>query len=317
MTLNDQSVSALTKTRRYAFLPVDRCNMCGAGKADHAVLGRRLDRPQGMNPRKVAGISTTVMKCRACGLVFADPQPVPADLQDHYGVPPESYWKESYFTADPSYFQGEIQRLRQLMEIKPGTRSLDIGAGLGKAMTALAQAGFDSYGLEPSLPFHERAVGRMGIPADKLKLGMMEEVDYPSECFDFITFGAVLEHLYDPSASILKAMSWLKPNGIIHIEVPSSRWLVSRLVNLIYRWRGTDHVANISPMHEPFHLYEFDLRSFNAHARKNGYTVAFHEHYVCETYLPKLLDPILKPWMQWTGTGMQLCVWLRKSPPHP
>lgn len=300
------------KIRRYSFLPMERCNMCGAGRAEHAILGRRLDRPQGRSPRKVAGISTTVMKCRCCGLVFANPQPVPANIQDHYGVPPESYWQERYFTEDPSYFQGEIRRLRQLLDIQPGMRSLDIGAGLGKAMKALHQAGFDSYGLEPSMPFHERALGRMGMPADKLKLGMLEDVDYPERHFDFITFGAVLEHLYDPSASILKAMRWLRPGGIMHIEVPSSKWLVNRMANWLYRLKGTDHVANISPMHEPYHLYEFDLRCFTGHARANGYKVVYHDHYVCDTYLPKILDPLLKPWMRWTGCGMQLCVWLSR-----
>jgi 2-polyprenyl-3-methyl-5-hydroxy-6-metoxy-1,4-benzoquinol methylase len=45
-------------------------------------------------------------------------------------------------------------------------------------------------------------------------------VIFPEAHFDFITFGAVLEHLYDPSMSIHKAMSWLKPSGIMHIEVP-------------------------------------------------------------------------------------------------
>ena len=32
----------------------------------------------------------------------------------------------------------------------------------------------------------------MNIDENRLKLGMMEEIDYPDETFDFITFGAVL-----------------------------------------------------------------------------------------------------------------------------
>jgi 2-polyprenyl-3-methyl-5-hydroxy-6-metoxy-1,4-benzoquinol methylase len=51
----------------------------------------------------------------------------------------------------------------------------------------------------------------MKIPPEKLQLGMIENIEYPKDNFDFITFGAVLEHLYDPSAAIKKAMNWLKP----------------------------------------------------------------------------------------------------------
>lgn len=42
------------------------------------------------------------------------------------------------------------------------------------------------------------------------------------------------------------------------------------------------------------------------------YEIAFHEYYVCQTYLPKVLDVGLKPYMHWRNTGMQLSVWLRK-----
>jgi ubiquinone/menaquinone biosynthesis C-methylase UbiE len=199
------------------------------------------------------------------------------------------------------------------MEIREGMASLDIGAGLGKAMVALGNAGFDAHGFEPSKPFYERAISKMGIRPERLRLGMIETVDYPEGTFDFITFGAVLEHLYDPSAAIVKAMRWLKPGGLVHIEVPSSAWLINRLVNFYYRLAGTDYVANISPMHEPFHLYEFGLRSFREHALRQGYQIAFYEYYVCETYLPRAADFILKPLMRRTNTGMQLCVWLRKN----
>src|SRR6188474_3996715 len=95
---------------RYSFVAVAQCNMCGAPASDHRVLGKRLNAPQGMRPKRKKGITTTVVKCGACGLVFADPQPVPVDLQDHYGVPPESYWKAEYFTVSPDYFAPAIAR---------------------------------------------------------------------------------------------------------------------------------------------------------------------------------------------------------------
>ena len=38
--------------------------------------------------------------------------------------------------------------------------ALDIGAGLGKAMLSLENSGFDTFGLEPSIPFHEKAISK-------------------------------------------------------------------------------------------------------------------------------------------------------------
>lgn len=287
--------------------------MCGSVSDSHKILGKRLNRSQGKTPKKKIGITTTIVKCSDCGLIYSNPQPVPFDLQDHYGVPPENYWKENYFLINEHYFHSEITTLKSLLDFKAGMKSLDIGAGLGKAMIALTKAGFDTYGFEPSNSFYERAVSKMGISTDKLKLGQIEEVEYPANTFDFISFGAVLEHLYDPSDSILKALNWLKPGGIIHIEIPSSDWLINRLINLFYKVNLTDYVGNLSPMHEPYHLYEFGLKSFQEHAKKNNYEVAFYQYYVCDTFMPKFADYFLKPFMKRTNTGMQLCVWLRKG----
>lgn len=303
----------MKKQVRYTFNTIETCNLCLSKTSNHKILGKRLNQSQGKNPKRKTGITTTIAQCTTCGLIYSNPQPVPYDIQDHYGVPPEDYWKESYFEVNENYFKGEIAKLEKLMTITPGMKSLDIGAGLGKAMIALSKRGFDTYGFEPSKQFHERAISKMGIPAEKLKLGMIEQMEYEENSFDFISFGAVLEHLYDPGGSIEKAMKWLKPNGIMHIEVPSSRWLINRIVNFYYRLRRTDYVANLSPMHDPYHLYEFDLRSFQAHAKRNNYEIAFHEYYVCQTFMPKFMDVVLVPYMRWTNKGMQLCIWLRKK----
>lgn len=299
---------------QYRFYPVTHCNMCGSDSSRHKIMGQRLNQTQGLTYWKKHGISVTVKKCRDCGLIFADPLPVPEDIQAHYGIPPESFWSEEYFTWDPAYFSTELTVLRQLMNIEQGMKSLDIGAGLGKGMLSLKEAGFDAYGMEPSVPFYERAISRMHIPQDKLKLGMLEEVEYPENYFDFITFGAVLEHLYDPAASITRAMKWLKPGGIIHIEVPSSRYFAGRLINLYYRMTGSRYVVNISPMHSPFHLYEFDLRSFEALGKQQHFNVIRHQHFVCSIrFFPGIVKPFLSGYMKMTNTGMQLVIWLQKK----
>lgn len=286
--------------------------MCGSSKENFKILGRRLNCSQGFNPKNKVGISTTIVKCKKCSLIFSNPIPIPSDINEHYGVPPENYWKDDYFTIDEAYFNTEIKIARELISFEGTAKALDIGAGIGKCMISLNNAGFDAFGIEPSSSFYQRAIDIMKISPDKLKLCSLEDAEFQHNSFDFITFGAVLEHLYDPSESLRKALGWLKPGGVIHAEIPSSNWLTNKIVNFLYKVRGMDYVGNISPMHTPYHLYEFDIKSFILNSKIHGYEVVKYQYYVCDTYLPSFLDFILKPLMSTTNTGMQLSIWLRK-----
>ena len=297
----------------YTFQTVENCNMCGASQEHFKTLGKRLNQSQGKNPRRKVGVTTTIQQCKKCDLIFSNPQPIPGSLQDHYGMPPEDYWVDSYFTVDENYFKGVINWINRIQPIEKGMKALDIGAGIGKAMIALEAAGFDVQGFEPSIPFYERALSRMNIAEDKIQNAAIETVDFDAESFDFINFGAVLEHLYNPGQSIEKAMKWLKPGGLIHIEVPSALWFTNKFINRVYKLRGMDYVANLSPMHEPYHLYEFGLKSFQLHANKYNYSIADFHYIVCDTFLPTFLDFALKPYMKSTNKGMQLAILLRKN----
>ncbi len=300
--------------KKYYFKEITSCEMCQDKTQNHIILGQRLNTSQGFRPKTKTGISVSVMKCTNCGLIYSNPQPIPFDLQDHYGTPPEDYWIDEYFTWQPDYFSTQIDDAKKILDFKVGMKALDIGAGLGKAMLSMQSKGFDAYGFEPSIPFYERAISKMGIDKNKLKLGAIEDLEYDKETFDFITFGAVLEHLYEPNKSIEKALSWLKPNGVIHIEVPSSKWLLPSFMNFYFKIVGTNYVTNLSPMHSPFHLHEFDLESFNKLSTKLNFKIENHCYDVCEIYhFPKIFHGLLRRYMSATNKGMQLTVYLRKA----
>lgn len=298
---------------RYSFEEITNCEMCGDNTDAHTILGQRLNQSQGLNPRRKTGITVSVKKCSNCNLIYASPQPIPFDIQDHYGLPLEDYWKPEYFEWAPIYFAEQIKTAKELLPFKRGMTALDVGVGIGKCMVSLNNAGFDTYGFEPSEPFYKMAVSKMKINPDRLRLGKIEELDYPENSFDFITFGAVFEHLYHPAKSLEMALKWLKSNGIIHIEVPSSQHFMAKIINWYFRMRGTNYVTNISPMHPPFHLYEFGLRSFEELAKKLNYSIVNYHYDVCSiSHVPKLLHPFFRCYMKLTNTGMQLTVYLRK-----
>lgn len=301
------------KAVKYNFIPVEQCEMCHDKSINHKVMDQRLNMSQGLSPRKKSGITVSVMQCNHCGLIYSSPLPLPENLQDHYGVPPESYWIPSYFEVSDSYFYLETITLKKLQEFHSGMKALDVGAGIGKCMKVLEKYGYDTFGFEPSIPFYTKAIEKMGISPSKLSLGQMEDVNYPADYFDFITFGAVFEHLYHPATALQKAMSWLKPGGIIHMEIPSADYLISKLINLYYQIRVTNFVTNISPMHTPFHLYEFTRKSFDLLAKKLGFEVVHEEYMVGDNpVIPKIVTPILNKIMESSNTGLQLIIWLKK-----
>ncbi len=292
----------------YRFEPVNACAMCGAQRG--RLLGRRLNVHQGLRPRRAA-IATTVVKCRGCGLIYSNPRPIPESVAEHYDRPPEDYWAEGYFRRGDGYFTDEINAFEQLWQGRGRPRALDVGAGIGIGMAALADHGCETFGLEPSAPFRDRAIAN-DIPADRLQLATLEEAEYEPASFDLISFAAVLEHLHDPAAALERALGWLAADGLIHVEVPSTRWLMSRALNTVYRLQGLDYVTNLSPMHPPYHLYEFTPEAFCRHGERARYEVALHRILdYSPTYLPKPLEAPALRLMNATGTNMQLQVWLR------
>lgn len=308
------SVAAVPRRLHYFFEETTQCDMCGDLSAGHKVLGQRLNTSQGMNPKKAEGISVTIKQCTNCNLIYSSPMPVPFDIQDHYSKPPDSYWKEEdRLTWTPGYFSREIETVKSLLNFHEGMLALEIGAGTGMCMISMNKAGFDAYGLEPSEAFYRKAIDDMGIDPKDLKLGLVEDVEYPDNTFDFISFGAVAEHLYHPGACIEKAMRWLKPGGIIYVEVPNSKYFVARLINMYFKLRGTNYVTHLSPMHSPYHLYEFDRTSFEKLGERLGFGIEKYEYLTGKIFsIPGILHPMLLKYMKKTGTGIQLIVYLRK-----
>jgi SAM-dependent methyltransferase len=238
--------------------------------------------------------------------------PVPHDVQDHYDVPVGEYWTASSMRWSEGYFDSQIAQFRGLWSKPDRPAALDIGAGAGMAMVSLEKAGFATYGLEPSRSFRETAIAMNGVPPEQLRLGGIEDAQFEDEAFDFVTFGAVLEHLPGPAEALGRALQWTRPGGLIHAEVPSSDWLMAKLLDGVYRVQGLDYTTHLSPLHVPYHLFEFTPAAFAAYARRTGCEVAFCRRFVGLTYAPRWLAPVLSKAMNATGTGLQLEIWLRK-----
>lgn len=301
------------KSIEYKLEFIEKCEMCGS--KNYTFIGRRLNGQQRNLGNEKSGVCLNILKCDDCGLIFCNPLPIPKNIQDHYGVDPSSYWRDEYFYLDENYFKYEIDQAKKLLGgNESNMKALDIGAGIGKCIKSLSYAGFEAYGIEPSKTFYDLAIQKNSIQKENIYNIPIEELnqDIIDLQFDFITFGAVLEHLAHPKEALLKASKMLKSGGIIHVEVPYSEWLIGSLVNFSYKLKGKPFVTNLSPMHSPYHLYEFGLGSFEMAAKDIGMEVVHIDHFVCDTYLSGILSKLARGYMQKYKKGMQIGVWIRK-----
>jgi SAM-dependent methyltransferase len=252
------------KTASSASLEEVSCGLCGSWEASGVYSGCR-DRLHD------APGSFDVVRCLRCGLVRTSPRPTPETIGAHY---PPSY--TAYGSDAPG--SGRLRSLRTLVQLPytvrygrrqamnsltaaPG-RVLDVGCGSGRLLDAFAQRGWEVWGIEPDRESAKALIGRLGLPAERIFMGVAEEASFPSRAFDLITMSHVLEHVFDPGSVLAKAHDWLRPGGLLHVWVPNIASLESRLFRRF--WFGLD---------VPRHLWHYDPRTVRALLAQSGFQV--------------------------------------------
>lgn len=141
---------------------------------------------------------------------------------EHAGNSPE-FWDENWAA---SQFEESIQfmavdPLRPLFEeyLRPDSKMLEGGCGMGNYIAYYAARGYDVTGLD----FAQRALTTLHIRQPHLKLtgGDVSNMPFPDKAFDVYYSGGVVEHFENgASESLREARRVLKDDGILLISVP-------------------------------------------------------------------------------------------------
>jgi SAM-dependent methyltransferase len=107
----------------------------------------------------------------------------------------------------------EKDRMCRLRGLGRGAQVLEIGAGDGRFVARLREAGLEARGAEPSPSARARAATR-GI-----ELAAQARAAEGSQ--DAIVLWHVLEHLPEPLATLEQARRWLRPPGRLLVAVPN------------------------------------------------------------------------------------------------
>ena len=222
------------------------CNLCGAHDPQTVYDGLPLAR------------------CRACGLVYLDPQPPGAALDRLYS---DDYFTKPTHPGEPAYidnraglerfFDGRLRRLERL--VAPG-RLLEVGSNLGYLLHVAGHRGWQATGLELSHFAARYAREHFAVDARAQRL---EDAGFADGSFDAVVMRDLLEHVRDPRALLLEARRVLRTGGVLSLSMPNFACVNSRFGGP--RWRH---------LHPEQHLYQFAPDTLKRLLTQCGFEVA-------------------------------------------
>ena len=220
-----------------------------------------------------------VYRCTRCGLGFLDPRPGQNELQELYL---SSYFRDQYDEGvEPGSpemarrLSQESHRVRFFRKLKKKGTILDIGCGMGYFLLACRNYGYHVEGFDISGDAAAYVKGKLEIP---VRTGNMKSLPYGEGSFDIITMWHFLEHTPDPRAYLKKTWEWLKPGGLLVVEVPN--------------YEGTDAIKtwdNWKGWQLPYHLYHFTEKSLCDMLSQYGFQTVRKKDYLSE-YVKESLD---------------------------
>jgi SAM-dependent methyltransferase len=199
----------------YALEPV-ACCVCGTQDADL------------LSERDRHGVRTSVVICRACGLVRTSPRPTADSYARYYA---DEYYGLEYGAGDPGepFFRSQCERgrgifafLERAAALPPaGSRVLEVGCSSGGILGHFRDRGYTVRGVDLSEPFTRYGRHHHGLD---LSVGTVEQVaaDYRP---DLVIYSHTLEHVLDPRAELAAVRALLPPGGVLYVQVPGIKHL--------------------------------------------------------------------------------------------
>jgi len=210
-------------------------------------------------------------------MIFPNPMPVPLDLNQHYGEPDEYF---IHYSREQKKLDA-VRILNTAESIFHKGRMLDIGAGCGETLRVARDLSWDVIGIEPSIKFADRAREYSGAEVYE---SLQDR--FPSESFDLVVLGGVIEHLYNPNETTREISRILKPGGVLFVDVPNESGLYFQLGNLYQKLRGRDWVVNVAPTFSPFHVFGFSTSSLRKLLSKHDLRIVQSRVYGGHSYVP-------------------------------
>jgi len=183
----------------------DPCRLCGDNRRQ-IILDNIIT---GYNDR------FRLSQCDSCALVTTAPAPSDKMLQQYYD---QDYWQsaeesKNSFLLDTLYRRRMAPIVSAIQQYTTyDSKILDWGCGDGSFISLLRNFGLNCFGIDAY---------KKDLNDPQISATTIEKAKFPEGYFDIITCFHVLEHLTDPLNSVRHALTLLKTDGLIIIEVPN------------------------------------------------------------------------------------------------
>ncbi len=229
-----------------------------------------------------------IRTCPDCGLAWLKNQPVVEDTPllyenyfTHEAVEPDGAFKrvvkvgvsarlygynpKQRYSRLAAFLASCIGPLREVaahsvmwQKAQDGGKILDLGCGSGANLYHLQEMGWQVSGTEPD-PEAVAAAKKL-LKTDDIFQGFLEETAFKENSFDALISSHVLEHLFDPLATLKECHRVMKPGAQLTFATPNIESLGSQKFKEY--WRGLEI---------PRHFFLFTEKSLREMAAKAGF----------------------------------------------
>jgi len=129
---------------------------------------------------------------------------------------------------------------RAALDLRPGERVLDVGAGTGVSTEELARSGAYAVGVDLSLGMLR--AGRRVRPDVPLLAGDALRLPFPDATFDAVTISFALRNVVDTEAALREFARVTRPGGrlvICELSHPTNRIFRTAYLSYLMRWLPT------------------------------------------------------------------------------
>ncbi len=199
------------------------------------------------------------VKCRRCGLVYQNPQPIFSDLKNRYN---EEYFRYE-LENEENFFNLMLLGLNDISfwSITANFRErefLDIGCATGMLISYMEKKGWKGRGVEICRESAEYGIKKRGVD---IFIGTLEEASFPDNSFSVVHFSHLIEHLTDPRSFMLEVHRIVRGNGYVIVTTPNIDGLQAKIF-------GTEWRSAI-----PDHLFLFSKKTLQRLVEETGFEV--------------------------------------------
>lgn len=204
------------------------CRACGAGPlVAHLKVTEARDANLVATTTSYGSAPDDIVRCESCGHMQVAVFPPAAALDEAYAEVSDA----AYLDEEEGQRATAARALSRIERHAQRGRLCDLGCWAGFLVSEAQRRGWDARGVEPSAFASRFARERLGLDVQQGTLGT---ADLPSESFDAVVLGDVIEHLPDPGQALRRIGSLLVPGGVVYLALPDAGSRVARALGS--RW---------------------------------------------------------------------------------